>query len=149
MTALRLACGSRSSSSSLWALSPQSRSSFCTDEPKRILGPISEAAMSSFTGNAHGTGDPAGLRDPAGPWRHRYEGADIEPASLAAWRLLTCTTPCCVLPARPICWTVLVCPQCGWTRMYLKRKRVRTSSKGKTCKALPAVCSSCRSPEAG
>jgi hypothetical protein len=35
-----------------------------------------------------GPGDPAGLRDPAGPWRHRYEGADIEPASLAAWRLL-------------------------------------------------------------
>ena len=30
--------------------------------------------------------------------------------------------------------------------MYLKRKRGRTSSKGKTCKALPAVRSSCRSP---
>ncbi len=30
--------------------------------------------------------------------------------------------------------------------MYLKRKRGRTSSKGKTCKALSAVRSSCRSP---
>jgi hypothetical protein len=30
--------------------------------------------------------------------------------------------------------------------MYLKRKRGRTSSKGKTCKALRAVRSSCRSP---
>jgi len=30
---LRLACGSRSSSPSLWALSPQSRSVFCTDGP--------------------------------------------------------------------------------------------------------------------
>jgi hypothetical protein len=30
----RLACGSRSSSSSLWALSPQSRSFFSTDERK-------------------------------------------------------------------------------------------------------------------
>ena len=30
--------------------------------------------------------------------------------------------------------------------MYLKRKHGRISSKGKTCKALPAVRSSCRSP---
>ena len=30
--------------------------------------------------------------------------------------------------------------------MYLKRKRGRTSFKGKTCNTLPAVRSSCRSP---
>src|SRR5260370_42469866 len=37
-TALRLACGSRSSSSSLWVLSPQSRSFFCTEERKQPPG---------------------------------------------------------------------------------------------------------------
>src|SRR5260370_13657155 len=127
-----------------------------------ILGPMSEAAMSSFTWKRPRDLETQQGRETPQDLETRYEGADIEPASLAAWRLLmeqlissadpaipfigflqtmhtrelcrnrvysspiawptcpvpsaslgwraerpgsntgsTCTTPCCVLPARP------------------------------------------------
>src|SRR5260370_11215331 len=47
-----------------------------------ILGPMSEAAMSSFTWKR-----PRDLETQQ-DLETRYEDADIEPASLAAWRLL-------------------------------------------------------------
>src|SRR5271165_4687046 len=53
-----------------------------------ILGPMSEAAMSSFTWKRPRDLETQQGRETPQDLETRYEGADIEPASLAAWRLL-------------------------------------------------------------